>query len=332
MIRHLFVPGLLGPVPGITRAERPPVRCLETLLARADRAPEPHGHARALFALFGVESASDRDLPSAAVCALADTGEAPAGYVLHADPLRLHPDRDQLLAFDLTADPLQADEIGELVQAFNDHFCDDGLNLYASTEGRMYLGCACPPSLRTHPLSAVSGRAVDGLLPDGEDRRRWRGLLNETQMLCHGLPLNQLREQGGRPTLGGLWFSGGGELPRRGQGRIARIVGDDVLARGLMALQGTAGDDELIVESALQVAAQRGDVAAWLQQLLRIEDRVATLVEDGVPLHLHSGRGLVYRWSARAARRWWRRRRPLADYMDVGRAGAASDSHADIRL
>ena len=53
MIRHLFVPGLLGPMPGLEREGRPALPHLETLLARADRLTEPAGYAGALFALFG---------------------------------------------------------------------------------------------------------------------------------------------------------------------------------------------------------------------------------------------------------------------------------------
>ena len=47
-------------------------------------------------------------------------------------------------------------------------------------------------------------------MPSGPEQRRWRGLLNETQMLCHTLACNQTRESEGRLTVGGLWFRRGG--------------------------------------------------------------------------------------------------------------------------
>ena len=317
MIRHLFVPGLLGPMPGLEREDRLVLPRLENLLARADRLVEPIGYAEGLFALFDIEVSAGTDLPTAAVCFLADTGEAPAGFLLHADPLQLLPDLDRLLAFDLDDDPLDAGEITQLVAAFNAHFKDDGLCLYGSPAGRIYLYCDRTPSIQTHPLSTVIGRSLDPFLPDGEDRRWWRGLLNEIQMLCHGLEFNREREARGRPMLGGLWFSGGGRLPPEGQGPVVRLEGDCVLSRGLVALRAGIGGDQLIVERAPERAVMRADPGSWRQALATLEERMAGLLRDCEELHVHPGNGTVYRWHARAGRRWWRRKRPLFEYLDA---------------
>ena len=316
MIRHLFVPGLLGPMPGLERGDQLALPRLEILLARADRLVEPVGYAGGLFALFGVETPAGADLPTAAVCFLADTGEAPAGFLLHADPLQLLPDLDRLLAFDLEDDPLDADEIAGLVEAFNAHFKEDGVCLYGSPAGRIYMHCDRTPSIETHPLSTVLGRSLDLFLPDGEDRRWWRGLLNEIQMLCHAQQFNREREAGGRPMLGGLWLSGGGSLPPEGQGPVARVDGDCVLSRGLLALRKAVGGDELIVEHAPGRAVMRADPGAWLQALAKLEDRMAGLLRDCEELHVHPGNGTVHRWYARCAWRFWRRRRPLFECLD----------------
>lgn len=318
MIRHLFVPGLLGPVPPLAGVEWPAMPRLETLLARADRLHEPVGYAAGLFALFGIDMPGDADLPTAAVSFLAESGASPAGFVLHADPLQLIADRDCLLAFDLDDDPLAADEVDQLTQAFNAHFGADGLRLLGVPSGSVYLDCAQPPSIRTQPLSAVVGRNVDRFLPDGGDRRRWRGLLNETQMLCHGLELNRARESQGRPVLGGLWFSGGGRLPSGGRDAVVRLTGECPLARGLVALQAGTGGDELLVDHAPRRAVMRADCTAWLCALEDIERRLAGLLSGCDELQVHTGNGTVFRWHARAARRWWRRRRPLAGVVDTG--------------
>ncbi len=244
-------------------------------------------------------------------------GEAPAGFLLHADPLRLVPDRDCLLAFDLDDDPLDADEIAPLVEAFNAHFMDDGVQLYGSPAGRIYLRCDRAPSLQTHPLSAVIGRNLDLFLPEGQDRRWWRSLLNETQMLCHALELNREREARGRPALGGLWFSGGGGLPPEVRGSVDRLIGDCATARGLLALRAGAGGDELVVEHAPGRAVMRADPGAWLQALAALEDRMPDLLRSCETLHLHPGNGTVFRWSARSAWRLWRRRRSLYERLDA---------------
>ncbi len=302
---------------GFEHEEQPALPRLEMLLARADRLIEPVGYASGLFELFGIETLEGADLPTAAVCFLADTGEAEQQFLLHADPLQLLPDRDRLLAFDLDDDPLDSDEIAQLVAAFNDHFKDEGLRLRGSPAGRVYLSCDRAPSILTQPLSAVIGRDLDRFLPGGEDQRRWRGLLNETQMLCHSLGLNRKRESRGRSTLGGLWFSGGGTLPPGRQVPLTRLVGDCALSRGLLALCSGVGGDELIVERAPARAVMRADPSAWLQALAGLEQRLTGLLEDCEALYVHPGNGTVYRWRSGSARRWWRRKRPLFDCLDA---------------
>lgn len=317
MIRHLFVPGLLGPIPGLERQELQALPHLEMLLARADQYLEPVGYAASLFAAFGIATPAGSDLPTAAICYLADVGEAPADFVMHADPLQLLPDRDCLLAFDFDDDPLDIDEIARLVDAFNAHFNDDGLRLYGSPAGRIYLHCDRTPPVQTSPLSTVVGRNLDLYLPKGEDRRWWRGLLNETQMLCHTLELNDERGARGRPTLGGLWFSGGGKLPQVGPSPVARLIGDCNLSRGLLALRTGVGGDELIVEHAPGRAVMHADSGTWLQTLAELEHRLPSLLRDCDALHVHTGNGKVYCWRARSAWRLWRRKRSLFDSLDA---------------
>ena len=67
MIRHVFVPGLLGPIPGLERSQLQRLRRLETLLAQSDRLDEAVGFTPSIFALFGVEMKPEADVPTAAV-------------------------------------------------------------------------------------------------------------------------------------------------------------------------------------------------------------------------------------------------------------------------
>ena len=332
MISHLFVPGLLGPMQGLEHSQPPALPNLEALLARADRLDEPEGYAGGLFALFGIDTPTGSDLPTAAVSFLADTGDAPAGFVLHADALHLMPDRDHLLAFGLDDDPLDADEVSQLLETFNAHFAEDGVRLEGTAAGSLYLHCDSTPSIQTHPLSALIGRNIDRFLPEGDDRRRWHGLLNETQMLCYSLDFNRQREATGRPMVGGLWFSGGGVLPTLGRDQnrfaVARLVGDCSVARGLVALGAAQSGavpvvGDLVVEHALCRAVTQAAPDAWLRALAELEGRMTALLRGGGELHVHPGNAVVYRWTARTARRWWRRKRPFIRCLDAraGRAG-----------
>ncbi len=314
MIRHLFVPGLFGPIRGMGPASRGDAPNLEKLLARADRIIEPAGFADSLFALFGIERVSGVDLPTAAVSLRGEDDALVTGFVMHADPLHLVPDRDWVLAVGLGEDPLAGDEIDEVVAAFNAHFSDDGLTLFASSSSHLYLRCDPPPSVATHPLDAVTGRRLDVFMPAGPDERHWRGLLNETQMLCHSLACNQARESEGRLTLGGLWFSGGGALPQPGKTRVAAVRGDSDLARGLLALSESVGDDELVAEQAPWRAVLAADAQAWKASIRDLDTRMPDLQADCDALVIHPGEGVAYRWQPRVNWRVWRRQYPLQHY------------------
>ena len=292
------------------------------LLARADRVAEPVGHAAALFALFGIDVPGDADLPTAAICWLADTGEPATGYLMHAEPLQLVPDRDCLLAFAFDDDPLDGQELSALIEAFNAHFNGEGLRLVASPAGDLYLGCERIPAIRTQPGSAVIGRSLDAYLPGGDDRSRWRGLLNETQMLLYGLAFNRERELQARPTLGGLWFSGGGCTPAIPPvAPVATLAGDCRLSRGLLAMSQPGVNGELVVEQAPGRAVVRADIDAWKVAVADLERRLPAYLETCDELHLHPGNGTLYRWTRSSAWRLWRRRRQLSEWLDPSSEG-----------
>jgi hypothetical protein len=61
----------------------------------------------------------------------------------------------------------------------------------------------------------------------------------------------------------------------------------------------------------------RADTGAWLQAIADLEDRMQDLQQGCEGLHVHPGNGVVYRWQGRAARRFWRRKRPLSAYLDT---------------
>jgi hypothetical protein len=324
--RHLFVPGLLGPLPGDGPDAGQPAPNLERLLARSDRRREPAGYAAALCGLFGIRQPAGGDLPTAAIVLFGETGITPEGFVMHADPLQLLPDRDSVLAFGLDDDGLSGDELDELVEAFNRHFGDEGLRLLGRPGGQLYLHCEHPPLIRTHPLSSVIGRNLDRYLPEGEHQRRWRNLLNETQMLCHAMAFNQTREAQGRATVAGLWFSGGGTLPDAGGGEVARVIGDCPLAAGLMALRAGSGDTEVIVEHTTWRALRRADTGGWRRSVAELDRRLPGWQQGCAALYLHPCNGDVYRWHTGADWRFWRRRRPLGYYQGDAASGRRAQS------
>jgi hypothetical protein len=310
---HLVVPGLLGPMRQLD-AEQAGQRfpTLERWLARADRRPVPADGEALLFRLFGLPVPEDGDLPTAALCYLADTGHPPDAFVYHATPVHLRPDQDRLLLFDAPAADLTADEAGAFVQAFNSHFAGDGWQLSAPVPQRWYLQVDAPPALHCHPLGEVVGRNIDLFLPEGPDARMWRQRLNEVQMLFHGLAVNAQREAAGRLPVNGLWLHGGGELPASGGLRPQVESPVTPLLEGLLRLDGRPVPERLQWLGQARRAVWDANPQAWLAAAGEVDRRLQALAGEAV---LYPGDGLSYRY--RAAHRWrlWRRPRPMADQL-----------------
>jgi hypothetical protein len=329
----ILVPGLLGPDP-IVADELPPTPVLARLLGRADRLPGGESDPlAALLGRFGVDSDAD-DLPSAPFCRLGEGGEPGGeGFLMHADPVHLRADRDRLLLFDARHLGVTADEAEALVDTFNTHFAQDGLRLEAPGPQRWYLHLPRPPRIRTHPLHAAVGRGIAGLLPQGEERASWAGLLNEVQMLFHHAQVNARREAEGRPTVNGVWPWGGGRFPHPlDRSGYARVYGGHPLALGLAAAAGVPAEPlpqdggklllgggegtVLVFWDLIWPAMLDADPAGWCEEVQRLDAWLGP-VADGlrgrgrIRVELDPFNGERYRLDRKALRRFWRRPRAL---------------------
>ena len=317
---HLIVPGLRGFFPRFAEVgEVPCLPALETLLARGERGQGGSSIAGAAFALFGVDA---DPVATAALCHAADVGNADVSRVLlHAHPVHLVSDRDRLLALDFHAQSLSTEEATAFVEAFNRYFGENGLELLAPHPERWYLAVEQVPRACFHPLADVLGRNIDHFLPEGDQASYWRALLNEVQMLFHGLPVNTEREARGLWPVNGLWLSGPGRLPLVHGGRIGRLLAESssppfvekagwegevyALFSGLLRCARVTGPDRLWLELDPGRAVLDGDFVAWCQALRRFDERLGSLL--GESLILYDAAGQTWHW--RPAMRWriWRR-------------------------
>ncbi len=336
---HLLVPGLLQRPEGADPALfRPAAPTLEWLLARADVDPVPATTDGILFQLFNLPVPTDADLPAAAITRLADGGEPDGDWWLRADPIHLRADmHGGVFLADARTLAIEPDEAAALVAAFDQTFAEDGLRLEALYPERWYLRLPVDPGIRTQALSAATGRNINALLPAGPNARRWRTLWTEAQMLFHGHPLNQAREQHRQPMINGLWFWGGGFCPTGARTPAAGLYARDPLVRGLARLSGTAisplpeqaedwreaaatETDSLAVLEATRHATADGDPARWIEQVATLErDWFAPCrrwLQTGklTALHLYPGNGRRYTVTSAARWRFWRRARPLFHY------------------
>lgn len=320
---HLLVPYLF-PDEGFLQAALQGLRlpALETLIARGKlHSSETQGIEGALCSAWGI--AKQTDWPWAAISLLVDGGEPGEACWLRADPVHLHLQRDRLILLGNDLLDIGVDEAAALTADLRNHF-GEAFQPQALQPGRWYWRLEDDPSIATTPLSLAAGRHIDPLLPHGPDALKWRALLNEIQMRLFSHPVNEEREARGLPAVNSIWFWGGGKISRAAATQTRFHCSDELIlsvARRLgipaAALQGSldeAGDDDLILLSALSQAGQYGDMLAWREAIKRldtewlpqlIKNRVGLKIEDPIA-------GRVLEFSPADRWKFWRRAKPLA--------------------
>ena len=247
---------------------QPNVPVLETLLARADVVKTGSTNLETtLFDLFRIPREKEKDLPSAIVCRLADSGEVDDAFWMHADPVFLKPNSDRLLLFDAEMLDICPEDAQGLVNLFNQHFAQDGWQLEAPHPDRWYLRLPAAPELITQPLTDAIGRNIDQFLPTGEAAQQWCSVLNEVQMLFHSSTVNMRREAEGKLPVNSIWFSGGGRLPEIPNASFDEVIADISLARGFARLSKIACMPLKL--DALARGEEKGERLVVYHQLLR---------------------------------------------------------------
>lgn len=337
--RHitLFIPGLLGG--GLLREARYfdglSVAALERLLSRARRQHhDPVPAEASLFRLFGYPALPGDPLPVAAVSHLADLGHAPPHPCLRADPVNLQPDRDRVVMIGNQGLAVTRDEARQLVEAFNRLFGTDGLRLEVAAPQRWYLLAERAPAIRTWPLSLVLDQDIDPHLPAGEEALYWHKILNEVQMLFYSHPVNEARRRRGQPEINSVWLWGEGALPVLDAASWRQLWGNEPLALALARLAGVEAatlpasaeewleqadlpGDHLVLIDALAEALRGQDLQRWRDMIEAVNEvwlePLAAALGDGRLGGIRLlGDHAEFQIDRRTLRRWWRRRRPLA--------------------
>lgn len=183
---------------------------LQTLLAKADAFPAKQ--------LSFYENASylfhqPSQLPIAATLAKKLLPEFDQqGFWLKVDPVQMIPDRDSLVLIAGKHLAITVSESKALLEAFNDHFKDDGVELFWGNELSWFLSIKQPIDINTTLLDKVDHQPVNAYLPSGNASQYWRQLMNETQMLFFNHPINEQRRNDGHPEINSVWVWGEGKL------------------------------------------------------------------------------------------------------------------------
>ena len=325
-------------VPSLFHAQAP-APALEFLLARGRRSDTDP---RALEAWYGgAFGPGETPLPAGALTALAFGAEPAGGDWLRADPVHLRADRDRLLLVPSAGFDISADEAGTLCAELNRHFADQ-FTLQAFSPDCWGLLAKTPLALHARAPVEIAGRDIDAELPD----KRFHALLNEIQMALYQHPVNTAREARGAPVVNSVWLWGAGPLPAAlsAAGRWQSVSAEDPVALGLAKLAGMrhrapgpgaaawlerAPEDgrHLVVLDGLRGAQALGDSEALERRLLALEAAwfaplLAALRAGSIGMltvHVPDA-GAAFETARGDLRRFWRRPRPLANYVQAAQA------------
>ncbi|MFA5627830.1 MAG: hypothetical protein WCX90_08525 [Thiohalomonadaceae bacterium] len=291
----------------------PAVPALTTLLARSDRhAIQPVHWSQHVLQLGGLDYSPDQDLPLGPLCALGDGLQLEDGYWLCVEPVHLLADQDQLYlasrAKDLAVTTIEAET---LAAEFNALYLEDGWQLFTPCPERWYLRLPKPLMLHTKAPDGLEGYSLWQAQPHGRDALLLQAAVNEMQMLLHNSAINNQRRRENKATINSLWLWAGGQLPALVI-PWQQIQGDNCLLRGIARLD----DVSHVVEGMLDwrhgnnLCVLTGEFdymdGHWFASLLSALQR-GELTELNIYC---SGSSYRYCLDRRAARRWWRRRRP----------------------
>jgi hypothetical protein len=183
-------------------------------------------------------------------------------------PVHLHATRDHLILMAQSQIDLTANESADLLKVALPFIEEDFRSKVLFQGQRDWFVSAGPfASLATHSIDQAHGRNIDWWMPRDTNEigiaKLWRKLQNEIQMLWHIDPVNEVRAQGGLPSINSLWISGIGKLEDvRAPGlfeNVTQIYGDHPLLTGLAKYLGIPQQDEIDVSKLV-------NGFAWLDQ------------------------------------------------------------------
>lgn len=266
-------------------------------LGRADRlADAAPGEREQLLRYFDV---LPHGWPLAAISRQFELGDAASSAWLRADPVHVRPDLGgaRLLAWgNLQVSEAEAQAF---VQALKPLFGDSGLPISAPSAERWYLQLSRETPVPAFATPADSlGEDLLGHLPSRPEGKRWRGLLNEAQILLHQHPLNATRIARGLLPVNSLWFWGAGVLPDVVRSRVRLLESDDFELRALAA---RVVEEDATSATPLRLVDLRSE-----RNWTAVE---AALVEDAMPWFCDFSDGA--RWCGVAGQGWRFWRRPL---------------------
>lgn len=278
-VLDVVVPGLLGPfsadLPGYFPDElkQAEFKVLNSWLSRARvSAYKANGYYASLQSLICPQC----DLSVCQLSAEFDQIESVHKNLYRIDPVHFKAESDHAILLGSQLLDIKINEAQQLIDAFNEHFIEDGVTLYLGAADRWYIQTARPLQLNFSTLDDSLGRDIKHFMPQGDDALWWRKILNEAQMLFFQHSVNQQREENHQLSINGLWIWDESFSIGEASNGYNTVYTQDVFASALANAAGSKIKQNILLEAqernALVIddvyeAVCYGDVDAWLKAL-----------------------------------------------------------------
>jgi len=209
-----FSPGRVAESESLSQLKLP---ALQTLLSKGQRLPLPNtlSQSATFFRTASYLAHQPNFVPIAPTMAAIEVtsfAEQQNHFWVKVDPVHLVPDRDTLLMMPQSQLGVTEAESQALLNAFNEHFAEDGLQLLYGAPNSWYLSVVQQVDLHTTSLPDATMTPLMACSPQGNAANYWLKLMNETQMLFYTHPVNEARREQGQPEINGVWVWGEGKL------------------------------------------------------------------------------------------------------------------------
>ena len=334
----LIIPGLCAFTPEerlALRPQLPDLPALSDLLSHSRlNSYAQWGFESVLCARFGMPL--PQPPPLAALTYWYDKGFAANKPVLRADPVYLKVDRDCLYLLGREALEVSQAEADTLTNQINQLYSDTSWTLEVGTANRWYITGEQPFNIKTFPIAEAFGKNVAAFMPQGEDAKQWRAVLNEIQMLLHSSEVNIAREMNRRLPINSVWLWGEGQLPAspaNPMDEVDCVWSDNALCRGLARWAGCRNEKlphsasewiELadtgrhwIVFEDMRMSA-REDFSSWISKLTAIDENWLAYMRDAANVHrlqlsIDPAKAAVFEYDKSLWSKLWNKKRSWYD-------------------
>lgn len=290
----------------------------EWLAARGEAPVAVHAPWRVWLTGDALAPAGGLERHAAGPCLRALDGDACTGQTWAAlRPVHLLAAIDHLQVADRPVD-LDAGEAEAIAADLGRHFAADGLVFRAGSRRDWLLGIDREVRCDTCAPDGLPGRNLRELMPRGEHAAAVSSFMNEVQMLLHEHPVNLARAARGAPPVNALWPWGYGRVAAHAPLDLPALCTDDDWLAGAWRVHGATALGTDALEAVLRDGV-RDVLVAWSQPAAAaalergcFEPAVQALGRGDMVVDLLIG-GRSWRVDWRARRRFWRRRRPLAE-------------------